>query len=80
MANIITFAPSVPAKPEIDYPESDGQPMGETDFHIDAILYLLQALRHFFRQAGQIYMAADLLCFIMKKGTWRLTRCRMFLW
>jgi Uma2 family endonuclease len=61
MANIITFAPSVPAKPKIDYPESDGQPMGETDFHITAILHLLQALRHFFRQADQIYVAADML-------------------
>jgi Uma2 family endonuclease len=61
MANIITFAPSVPAKPEIDYPESDGQPMGETGFHVNVILYLLQALRHFFRQDKQIYVAADML-------------------
>jgi Uma2 family endonuclease len=61
MADIITFAPSVPAKPEIDYPESDGQPMGETGFHVNVILYLLQALRHFFRQDKQIYVAADML-------------------
>jgi Uma2 family endonuclease len=61
MANIITFAPSVPAKPEIDYPESDGQPMGETGFHVNVILHLLQALRHFFRQDKQIYVAADML-------------------
>jgi hypothetical protein len=34
--------------------------MGETDFHIAAILYLRQALRHFFRHANQIYVAANL--------------------
>jgi len=45
----------------IHYPESDGQPMGETDFHINAILYLRQALRYFFRQVERVYVAADML-------------------
>ena len=33
---------------EIYYPESDGKPMGETDFHIQTITYLYQALNAFF--------------------------------
>lgn len=45
----------------IHYPESDGQPIGETDFHISAILYLRQALHHFFREAERIYAAANML-------------------
>ncbi|MFN8493050.1 MAG: Uma2 family endonuclease [Caldilineaceae bacterium] len=45
----------------IEYPESDGKPMGETDFHIAAILYLRAALRAFFRQVADVYVAADML-------------------
>lgn len=40
----------------IEYAASDGKPVGETDFHIAAILYLRDALRAFFR-----YVAADML-------------------
>jgi Uma2 family endonuclease len=54
------LAPALVA-PAIYYPESDGKPMGETDFHIAAMLYLLAALRHFFRQAEHLYVAADML-------------------
>ncbi|NJN98142.1 MAG: Uma2 family endonuclease [Anaerolineales bacterium] len=61
MEKIITFAPSIPVKPDIHYPESDGQPMGETEFHINAILHLFQSLRHFFQQAETTYVAADML-------------------
>src|SRR6266508_1661278 len=39
------------ASPSVHYPESDGKPVGETDFHITVIFYLRQALRHFFRRA-----------------------------
>lgn len=45
----------------IEYPESDGKPMGETDFHIAAILYLRAALRAFFRHVTDVYVAADML-------------------
>jgi Uma2 family endonuclease len=48
------------ATPTIYYPESDGQPMGETDFHITTMLYLRQALRYLFRQAEQTYVAANM--------------------
>lgn len=45
----------------IEYPESDGKPVGETDFHIAAILYLRAALRAFFRHVADVYVAADML-------------------
>ena len=35
--------------------------MGETDFHINVILYLRQALHYFFRQVERVYAAADML-------------------
>jgi hypothetical protein len=33
-------APRKASKAEIYYPESDGKPMGETDWHITVIMYL----------------------------------------
>jgi Uma2 family endonuclease len=56
---------------EIDYPESDGKPLGETDFHITVILYLRQALRHFFRRVENIYVAANNL-FYYEEGNPRV--------
>jgi len=49
------------ATTEVYYPESDGQPMGETQFHIAAILHLYQALRYHFRREEELYVAADML-------------------
>jgi Uma2 family endonuclease len=49
------------SKTEIYYPESDGKPVGETDWHISAIFYLRQALRFFFRNQPDVYTAADML-------------------
>jgi Uma2 family endonuclease len=43
------------------YPESDGQPMAETDFHITAIMYLFQSLRTFFLQANDTKVFADIM-------------------
>lgn len=45
----------------VHYPESDGEPMGETDFHINVSLYLREALRYFFRQEEKTYVAGNLL-------------------
>jgi Uma2 family endonuclease len=56
-----------PTQSEIFYPESDGRPLGETDFHITAILTLLEALRHFFRRSLDVYVAANMM-FYYKEG------------
>jgi Uma2 family endonuclease len=46
----------------IEYPESDGKPMGETDLHRDWMFRILELLR--FRYRGQrVYMASDLLVY-----------------
>jgi Uma2 family endonuclease len=49
------------AFPEIEYPESDGQPIGETDFHLTTIILLIQALRDYFADHPQVYIAGDLM-------------------
>ena len=46
--------------PDPMYPDSDGKPMGETGFHVRAILHLYGALTLFFQQRGDIYVAADM--------------------
>jgi Uma2 family endonuclease len=46
----------------IEYPESDGKPMGETDLHRDWMFRILELLR--FRYRGErVYMASDLLVY-----------------
>jgi len=69
MDKTINMTPAAPTRPAIYYPESDGQPMGETDFHINAIIYLREALRHFFRLAENIYVAANMLFYYEEGDT-----------
>jgi Uma2 family endonuclease len=47
----------------IHYPEADGKPMGETDVHIDALIYLREALRDYFRDVPQIYVAGNMFLY-----------------
>ena len=49
------------AATQIVYPETDGKPMGETDVHIDALIYLREALKDYFREAPQVYVAGNML-------------------
>ena len=51
---------------EIFYPESDGEPMGETGFHVRASLDLYGSLREFFGQRGDVYVAADMFFYYQK--------------
>ncbi len=50
-------------KTEVDYPESDGEPMGETGFHVGATLRLYDALCQFFSSREDIYVAADMFLY-----------------
>ena len=68
MASLIELA-----LPEIEYPESDGQPLGETDFHITATLLLLQMLRDHFVNDPQVYVASDLM-FYYERGNPRAVK------
>jgi Uma2 family endonuclease len=50
----------------IEYPESDGKPMGETDVHIELIINLRCALRDFFRNAADVYVGSNLLFYYVE--------------
>lgn len=47
---------------EIDYPESDGKPIGETDLHRDWMFRLLEIFRQRYSDQ-QVYIASDLLVY-----------------
>jgi len=56
---------SVSIQNEIEYPESNGKPMGETDLHRDWMVGLLEIFRQ--RYAGQqVYIASDLLLYFVE--------------
>ncbi len=55
MAEVIT-APAV-----IEYPESDGKPVGETDVHRREILHIVETLDRHFRNVPDIYVSGNLM-------------------
>jgi Uma2 family endonuclease len=52
-----------PVEEEIIYPDSDGAPMGETEYHVIATLHLYDALRQFLKNTPDIYVAADMFLY-----------------
>ena len=47
----------------IEYPTSDGKPLGETDAHRDLILELIESLKFHFLDQPNTYVTGDLLLF-----------------
>ena len=67
----VNFTPSQKAgAKDIFYPESDGKPMGETDYHITLIAELLKTLRSFFERTNDVKVLADIM-FYYEKGNLR---------
>lgn len=58
-----TTRPRVAFRPPVYYPESDGEPMAETDTHIKLLTYLREALLDYFRDDSNIYVAGNLFVY-----------------
>ncbi len=58
---------AIPFQREIVYPESDGEPMAETEDHLDETIYLIEALRERFRDTPDVYAWGDLFLYF-KEG------------
>lgn len=54
---------SIPRRPKVEYPESDGEPMGETGLHVLATLGLFGALKFYFANRSDVYVAADMFLY-----------------
>jgi Uma2 family endonuclease len=54
---------ALPLRQEIFYPESDGEPMAETEWHLDETIYLIDALKERFREAPDVYVGGDMFLY-----------------
>ena len=48
---------------EIEYPESDGEPMAETDEHRDELAELVFTLKRYFRDRDDVYVSGNLFVY-----------------
>ena len=53
----------IKAAPTIVYPESDGKPMAETEYHRDIMIDFIQMLKHYFRDANDVHVSGNLLMY-----------------
>lgn len=51
---------AIPLQRPVEYPESDRQPMGETELHVQEMMYLLAAFQEHFRKSADVYVASNL--------------------
>ena len=58
------------AKPTLDdYPESDGRPMAETQWHMWAMFDAIGALREHFRDRDDVYVAGNMMMYYVEDDT-----------
>lgn len=57
---------AIPFQKQIFYPESDGEPMGETGIHVDETIYLIEALREHFRAEPDVYVSGDMFLYFVE--------------
>lgn len=48
---------------EIEYPDSDGLPMAESDFQREVLIYAVEALRGHFRDRDDVYVSGNLFIY-----------------
>lgn len=53
----------VRAAPTVVYPESDGKPMAETEYHRDIMIDFIQVLKHYFRNVNDVHVSGNLLMY-----------------
>jgi Uma2 family endonuclease len=52
---------------EIEYPDSDGKPVAETDFQRVPLLYAVGVLDHYFQDRPDVYVSGN-ICFYYEEG------------
>ena len=53
----------IKAAPTVVYPESDGKPMAETEYHRDIMIDFIQMLKHYFRNVNDVHVSGNLLMY-----------------
>jgi Uma2 family endonuclease len=54
---------AIPLRREVEYPDSDGQPMAETEIHLNEMVDLLAALKRRYRGVPDVYIGGDLFLY-----------------
>jgi Uma2 family endonuclease len=57
---------AIPFQQEIYYPESDGEPMGETQLHMAETMYLVTALEDHFDSEPDVYVWGDMFLYYVE--------------
>jgi Uma2 family endonuclease len=58
--------PRLATKAEVYYPEEDDNLMGETDFHMDALILLREGLEDHFAEEPRVYVASDMFVYYVE--------------
>ncbi len=48
---------------QVEYPDSDGQPLGETDKHRQLMIDLIESLKTWFATEPMVYVSGNLMCY-----------------
>ncbi|HSS52344.1 MAG TPA: Uma2 family endonuclease [Thermoanaerobaculia bacterium] len=54
---------AIPLRREVEYPDSDGRPMAETEIHLNEMLDLLAVLKRRYRGVPDVYVGGDLFLY-----------------
>ena len=57
------------APPEIEYPSSDGKPMGETPIHRNVMIDSILMLNAFFKNAPDVYVSGNMMMYYVEGNT-----------
>jgi len=63
MGKQISKIRSLPTERTVIYPESDGEPMAETDVHRDLMIDMIDILKNHFRDERDVYISGNLLLY-----------------
>ncbi|MBI4672031.1 MAG: Uma2 family endonuclease [Chloroflexi bacterium] len=59
-------APVIPRQTTIEYPESDGKPMAESELHMLQLLALVFVLRTYFEHAQDVYVGGNMMMYYVE--------------
>ena len=75
---MVTAAQSPTTVAEVFYPESDGQPMAESDVHRDLMIDLIAMLREYFHDDPQVYISGNLFLYYQEGNPRRVVAPDVF--
>jgi len=57
---------AIPLEEDVHYPESDGEPVAETEVHLEELVYVWQALKDRFAEEPDVFVGADLFLYFRR--------------